>query len=149
MNVALQPVTVVCVGKMKNPQYRSLLTLYIDRLKHDLKITLKIVTDSDITTEGQQIITLLHKMNSHSFALAEEGKLFSSYAFAAFLSKKNRPLTFIIGGPSGLSDPVKKNADNLLSLSPMTFTHEMARVLLVEQLYRACSILNHRAYHKE
>jgi len=149
MIVTIPPVTIISVGKIKDPHYSALVRLYSNRLKHTTKITVKEITDRNPETEGKQICALLGKMNGYSYALSEEGRICTSRAFASSLAKKIKPIVFIIGGPSGLSDPVKQKADELLSLSRLTFTHEMAQVLLFEQLYRACSILNHRAYHKE
>jgi 23S rRNA (pseudouridine1915-N3)-methyltransferase len=123
--------------------------MYLKRLRHEIKITIKEIPDQNHDKEGSRFLALLQKINGYSFALAEEGTLFTSRALASSLETKTIPLVFIIGGPEGLSDPVKKNVNQLLSLSRFTFTHELARVLLMEQLYRALSILNHRAYHKE
>lgn len=83
--------------------------------------------------------------------LDEKGKSLTSLAFASFI-EKNRALShkrmvFIIGGPYGVSEELKKRASLLLSLSAMTFTHEMTRVFLLEQIYRAFNIINHSPYH--
>ena len=80
-------------------------------------------------------------------ALTEEGREFSTKEFSEYLGKVDRRIVFIIGGPFGIADEVKKRADLLMALSKMTFTHEMARFLLCEQLYRALNLLNGGAYH--
>ena len=84
-------------------------------------------------------------------ALAIDGKQMTSEAFAAFLEEKEveaRPLTFVIGGSLGLSDEVYARANMRISFSKMTFPHRIARLLLLEQLYRGCKIRAHEAYHK-
>jgi len=85
-------------------------------------------------------------------ALDPAGNRLSSEEFADLIGKweaeGRRKITFIIGGPLGLADSIRKSADTLLSLSAMTFTHEMARLILLEQLYRACSIRAGSQYHK-
>ena len=85
-------------------------------------------------------------------ALDPRGKAWTSEQFATFVSKHmredSRRLTFVIGGFSGLADSVKKRADVLWSLSPLTFTHDLTRVLLLEQLYRALTIIHNHPYSK-
>ena len=80
--------------------------------------------------------------------MSEEGDYLSSQALALLFKSRTEPITFIIGGPDGLSDKVKKESQMTLSLSPMTFTHEMAKIFLLEQIYRAISIIKNRNYHK-
>ncbi len=81
--------------------------------------------------------------------LDEKGKGFSSEGFALFLEKSLRKnLTFVLGGPYGLDESLKKEADFILSLSPMTLVHTMARMLLLEQIYRAFTLLRGEPYHK-
>jgi len=80
--------------------------------------------------------------------MSEEGARITSKGLALLLKSRSEKITFIIGGPDGLSESVKEAADMTLSLSPLTFTHEMAKTLLLEQIYRAVSIINNRRYHK-
>ena len=79
--------------------------------------------------------------------LTEEGKEFTTREFSSYLGGIDRKIVFIIGGPYGISDEVKARADKLMALSKMTFTHEMARMIFLEQLYRALNLLNGGAYH--
>ena len=79
--------------------------------------------------------------------MSEEGRLFTSVEFAARLGGAGRRIVIIIGGPYGLDEKIKSSASCLVSLSPMTFTHELARLLVLEQLYRAGAILNNSGYH--
>ena len=84
------------------------------------------------------------------FVLAEEGRSMPSRAFAATVwDGGGRPAVFVIGGAYGLGDAVKRRADDLLSLTPLTVPHEMARLILYEQLYRAVSIQTRRKYHND
>ena len=81
--------------------------------------------------------------------LSEEGKLFTTVRFAEFLKNCDTRVVFVVGGPFGLSPEVKTRADMLWSLSPLTFTHELARLLLVEQLYRALNFNSGGGYHHQ
>ena len=105
---------------------------------------------SAIAREGERILAALPQ-KSYKIALCVEGKEMSSEEYAAFLGKArdtSAQITFIVGGAFGLSEDVKKICDARVSLSKMTFTHRMARVLLLEQTYRAFNILSGGKYHK-
>ena len=80
--------------------------------------------------------------------MSEEGEIMTSRGLALLLKSRSEKITFIIGGPDGLSESVKESANMTLSLSSLTFTHEMAKAFLLEQIYRAISIINNRQYHK-
>jgi len=88
----------------------------------------------------------------HVIALSEDGQLMGSRKFAIFLEKEmtygSRNLAFLVGGENGFSDPVSKRADTVLSLSRMTLTHEWARVLLLEQMYRAFTLIRNVPYQR-
>ena len=81
--------------------------------------------------------------------LDEHGQSLTSEAFARVLDECDRRMVFVVGGAFGFTDEVRERADLVLSLSPMTFTHEMARLVLAEQLYRAATILAGKKYHHE
>lgn len=99
----------------------------------------------------QRALKNLKKDRGYLIVLDSKGKKISSEALARFLKSKQElginSFTFIIGGAYGLSDEIKKDADMILSLSDMTFTHEMTRLILVEQIYRAASINAGSPYH--
>lgn len=107
--------------------------------------------EAALSAEGEAILS---KIPPRAFvcAMAIEGKTMSSEAFAELLDRRMTSGTgefcFIIGSSHGLCPQVKKRADLLLSMSPMTFPHQLARVMLAEQLYRACQILSGGKYHK-
>ena len=122
---------------------------FAKRLLRQVKIEVVELKDGTIESEGSRILQSLSKRrNTRVYALAEEGALYTSTEFAAeLLQLQGKPVIFVIGGSYGLSEAVKARADQLLSLSPFTFTHEIARMLLYEQLYRAVSINTGSGYH--
>jgi 23S rRNA (pseudouridine1915-N3)-methyltransferase len=143
--------TVIVVGKMKNQPLSTLCDDFIKRLRRQGKCELIELKDSDAESEGVRIMECLEKRSGAMiFALAEEGATRSSHQLAEELrALQGRPAVFIIGGPYGLSNAVKDRADQVMALSPMTFTHEIARMLLCEQLYRAVTIQTGSKYHHD
>ena len=88
-------------------------------------------------------------VNNIIICLAEEGKSFSSIELTSLLLNfKNKKINFLIGDADGMTEDIKKKSDILLSLSPLTFPHELARLILLEQIYRAVSISNNSPYHR-
>jgi 23S rRNA (pseudouridine1915-N3)-methyltransferase len=143
--------TIIAVGKMKNRQLSALCEDFSKRLKRQGNFELIELKDGEVESEGQRILEVLAKRSeARVYAMAEEGTTRSSQQLADELyALQGRPAIFIIGGAYGLSDAVKARADALLALSPFTFTHEIARMLLCEQLYRAVSIQTGSKYHHE
>lgn len=143
--------TVITIGKMKNRHLAELCNDFTKRLQRQGNFEVIELKDSDVETEGQRILDALAKRRgARIYALGEEGLMQSSMPFAQGLKElQGQPAVFIVGGPYGLSDAVKQRADQLLSLSPMTFTHDIARMLVCEQLYRAVSIQAGSKYHHE
>ncbi len=141
--------TVLCVGRMKDRRLAALVDDYATRLARSGRFEIVELKDGTVEQEGARITEALAKRRPACvFALAEEGRTFTSAEFARNLGALQGGSTvFVVGGPYGLSEAVKAGADSLLSLSPMTFTHEIARLLLCEQLYRAVSILSGTGYH--
>jgi len=138
-------VRLMAIGKVKKSWIQEGLALYLQRLP---ELSLMEFKDSQPDKEGEQILAAL-KPSDRLVALTEEGRTFDSVAFAQWLAQADsNTLVFAIGSASGLSPTLKRSADLKLSLSPMTFPHEMARLLLVEQLYRAKNILQGGQYHK-
>jgi|WetSurMetagenome_2_1015567.scaffolds.fasta_scaffold524665_1 23S rRNA (pseudouridine1915-N3)-methyltransferase len=142
---------IIAVGKIKDRAFLQKIEEYFEKIRHDAKLEIVEVKDSTPDEEGKKILDLLarEKNGAQVIALDEKGKLRTSREFAEYLNKQTRKVILIIGGPFGLSDQVKKTVKEQLALSPMTFTHEIARVLLLEQIYRAISIVKNRKYHKE
>ncbi len=157
-------VNILCVGNLKEAYWRDACAEYAKRLGGFCKFTVteigesrlpKSYADADIAkvidTEGAR---LLEKIPSGSFvaAMCIEGKEISSPQLAETIRQlaiggKSR-IDFVIGGSYGLSEAVKKRADMRLSMSPMTFPHQLARVMLCEQIYRAFCINADTKYHK-
>ena len=156
-------VTLICVGKVKEKFYRDAIKEYEKRLGAYIKLNtieisdekVKIENDSEIALamekEGNNILSKI-KDNQYVITLEILGKNLSSEEFA--LKIDNLMLTgksdvaLIIGGSYGLSDSVKKRSDFALSFSRMTFPHQMMRVVLLEQVYRAYRIITGASYHK-
>jgi len=143
--------SVIAVGKVKRRELAALCEDFAGRLRRQGSFEIVELKDAGVESEGRRILDLLAKRpDARVFALAEEGRERSSATLAEELqSLMGRPAVFIVGGAYGLSDAVKARADELFSLSAMTFTHEIARMLLCEQLYRAVSINAGAKYHHE
>ena len=155
MNIKL-----VVIGETNNKNLKVLTDQYIDKLKHYIKFDLIIIKDQkknlpesiQIKKEGEKILSILKK-NEFIILLDENGEHKSSVAFSKFIQKKLnsgiKTITFIIGGPYGFSSEIKSISNYELSLSKMTFSHEMIRLFFTEQLYRAFSILKNEPYHHQ
>ncbi|MFA4846032.1 MAG: 23S rRNA (pseudouridine(1915)-N(3))-methyltransferase RlmH [Patescibacteria group bacterium] len=137
-------IKIVQVGKMKNGPLAELAQDLLKRLTPYARLEVRIVKE---LSESQT----WWNDDSIKILLSEKGKTLDSVAFAHALTKWSdhgqRSLTFVVAGPHGFSKEVLAHADHVLSLSPMTFTHEMAYVILLEQLYRAGTILAGKIYH--
>jgi 23S rRNA (pseudouridine1915-N3)-methyltransferase len=139
---------IISIGKIKNQYIQALINYYSKQIP---RIEFIEVKDTDKESEGNKITQIIDKINNkYVYCLTEEGMQFDSVAFSNDLKKisMDHELIFIIGGPDGISDNLKKQSDFLLSLSSMTYTHEMAKLFLVEQLFRAQSIINKKSYHR-
>jgi 23S rRNA (pseudouridine1915-N3)-methyltransferase len=141
-------IKILSVGRVKDPDLRNKISDYTKRISRDARITLQEIKDFDPVTEGRKLIDILDKEACYVFALSEEGTIYTSATFAARINAIQKKLVFVIGGPLGLSSAVKTRADEILSLSRMTFSHEMVQLFLLEQIYRGISINLNRKYHK-
>ena len=141
----------VWVGKTKDANWRALQEEYLQRLSHFVKFEITEIKDAGKETESKRI---LENVNQSPFVclLDVKGRSLSSPELAKELEKwQNRgskEVTFIIGGAEGVASEVVEKADISLSLSFLTFTHDMARVVLLEQLYRAFTIIKGFPYQK-
>lgn len=157
-------ISVVCVGKLKESYWRDAVAEYAKRLSRYIKLEITEVPDekapetmSDAQEdavrkkEGERILRAV-KDDAYVILLAIEGKQRSSEGLADLLEqnmvKGVSHITFIIGGSLGLSSDVMQRGDIALSFSPMTFPHQMMRVILLEQIYRGIKILKKEPYHK-
>lgn len=157
-------VTLITVGKIKEKYFTDAIGEYSKRLTRYCKLNIIEVKDEPtpdnpspretelvLDTEGEKIISKLPK-GAYVIPLCIEGKKISSTEFSGLIQKTassgNSEIAFIIGGSLGLSDKVKNLADFKLSFSDMTFPHQLMRVILLEQLYRAFNISDGGKYHK-
>ncbi len=155
--------TVLCVGKLQEPYWEAAANEYLKRLSRfgraecvqlpDLKEP-KGASDADrekiLRLEGEAILSRIQPRDDVT-ALCIEGRSMSSLELAATLPERyasGKRQVFVIGGSLGLSEAVKQRADRKMSMSRMTFPHQLARVMLLEQLYRAEKIHAGQAYHK-
>lgn len=151
----------IVVGKTTDKNFINSIDDYCSRIGHympfeiqvipELKNTKSLSQQTQKEMEGEQILKRLQQ-NETVVLLDEHGKEYRSIEFAAWMDKQchtGRNLTFIIGGPYGFSQAVYDRCDSKVSLSKMTFSHQMIRMLFVEQIYRACTILKGESYHHE
>ncbi|MGF1602360.1 MAG: 23S rRNA (pseudouridine(1915)-N(3))-methyltransferase RlmH [Thermosynechococcaceae cyanobacterium] len=142
---AFPKLKLIAVGKVKKDWIRQGVEMYVNRLP---ELEIREIKDSNPEKEGEQILALRGSCD-RILALTEEGKTYTSPKFAQYLGKApSHSLVLVLGSAEGLSAALKQQADLKLSLSPMTFPHELARLMLVEQLYRAKTILQGGRYHK-
>lgn len=155
-------ITLLCIGKTDDKYIQEGLDKYLKRLKHYISFNFVVIPDvknAKNLSEAQQKekeAELFFKYIAASdqvILLDERGKEYRSVEFADFLEKKMvssvQHLVFLIGGPYGFADAVKARANGSLSLSKMTFSHQMIRLFFVEQIYRAFTIMKGEPYHHE
>ena len=137
---------IIAIGKVKRKWIQEGIEMYLKRLPGLEVIEIK----DNIQLKEEQAIKNTIKKNETIVTLNEKGLSFTSKQMAKkLLNSHNQNITFVIGGPSGLSPSLNSFASWQLSLSPLTFPHELARLLLIEQIYRAKSITQAGPYHKE
>ena len=145
----MQKIYFVTVGKIKESFYREAVAEYVKRLSRFAKVEIKeLQEDADPEAEADDI---LRSLKGYVIALAVEGEKTDSEGLAKRIRKledAGKEITFVIGSSCGLSDRVKKVADWKLSFSDMTFPHQLMRVILAEQVYRAFMINAGSTYHK-
>lgn len=138
-------IKIVGVGKTKEEWLETAISEYLKRLKPIAQFEFVYLKDDEA------LLDYLSNDTLHYITLDEQGKTYSSITFSSFLQQhvdKNGPrLTFVIGGAEGLPSPLKSHTPSV-SLSPMTLTHQMVRLLLIEQIYRALEIQRGSRYHK-
>lgn len=155
-------IKLIVIGKTATDYILKGFDEYSDRLKRYISFSLEIIPDLKNSKklpvhlqkleEGKQIISRINT-SDYVILLDERGKQLSSMEFASFLQKNMvsglKRLVFVIGGAYGFSDDVYNRSNSLLSLSKMTFNHEMVRLFFIEQIYRAMTILKGEPYHHE
>ena len=145
----MMKVNLVCVGKLKESYWRDACAEYEKRLSRFCKLEIKELPErASLHDEG---VDILKKFQGYVLVLAVDGKQMTSEEFASSVQKlqdEGRELTLVIGSSCGLDGAVKDRADGKISFSKMTFPHQMFRVVLLEQLYRAFMINSGAEYHK-
>ena len=150
----MQRVTVLCVGKLKEKFYTDAAAEYVKRLQRYCKLDVVELPEYRLPEEPSpaEIQKALLPKGGAVVALCIEGKPCSSEELSRriidFGVQGKTQITFLIGGSVGLDESIKKQADWRLSMSPMTFPHHMARIMLLEQIYRAYQIAAGTKYHK-
>ena len=155
-------IKLLAIGKTDDKNLQTLIEAYQNRLKHYINFEIDVIADIKNVknlTEAQQKEKegelILKKLTATDvlILLDEKGTQFSSVAFSEYLQKKLnagvKQLVLVIGGPYGFSEAVYQQAQGKISLSKMTFSHQMIRLFVVEQLYRANTILKNEPYHHE
>ena len=145
----MQKINIVCVGKIKEKFYREAVEEYLKRLSRFAKVEIKEIAEGRNLEE--EASGILKCAKGKIIALCIEGEKYSSESLASLVKgicDKGEESTFIIGSSCGLSKSVKDNAHIKLSFSDMTFPHQLMRVILCEQLYRAFMINSGSEYHK-
>ena len=155
-------ITLLVVGKTDAAYLKEGMEVYVKRLRHYINFSIEVIPDvkkgkntgmeQQKEKEGELILSKITPGKElHLFD--EHGKMLSSKGFAKFIDQKMlssvKELVFVIGGPYGFSDEVRKQATSKISLSKLTFSHQMVRLLCVEQIYRAFTILKGEPYHHE
>lgn len=153
-------IKLLAIGKTDNKNLQALIAEYEKRLGHYIKFNLDIIPDiknvknlSEAQQKEKEGELILKKLSPTDvlILLDENGKQFTSVDFSDYLQKKMnagiKQLVFVIGGPYGFSDAIYATAKGKISLSKMTFSHQMVRLFVVEQIYRGFTILRNEPYH--
>lgn len=153
-------IKLLCIGKTDKQELDALIQLYFKRLQFYTNFEIEIIPDlkkvknlDESQQKNKEGELILAKIKNTDFVvlLDENGKQYTSEDFSEFLQKRMnsglKQLTFVIGGPFGFSEEVYKRANSKISLSKMTFSHQMVRLFITEQIYRAFTILKNEPYH--
>lgn len=149
-------IKIICVGKIKENYFSEAIKEYSKRISKYIKIEIIELSDysydekKTIREESNEIMKIINK-NDYNILMDIKGNMLDSVSFSkkiedTLIYKSN--ITFIIGGSLGVSEEIKNICDYKLSFSLMTFPHQLFRIVLLEQIYRAFKIINHEEYHK-
>jgi 23S rRNA (pseudouridine1915-N3)-methyltransferase len=155
-------VQLICVGKTERSYLKEGESEYLKRLKHycsfekieipELKNAKKMSEDQIKAEEGKLILAKVDR-STQLILLDENGKSFNSVGFSKFIQKKfnqgGKSIVFVVGGAYGFSEEMYARANGKISLSEMTFSHQMVRLFFIEQIYRALTILKGEPYHHQ
>ena len=155
-------IQLICVGKTERAYLKEGESEYLKRLRHycsfekieipELKNAKKLREDQIKTEEGKLILAMVDR-STQLILLDENGKSFNSVGFSKYLQKKfnqgGKSIVFVVGGAYGFSDELYARSNGKISLSEMTFSHQMVRLFFIEQIYRALTILKGEPYHHQ
>lgn len=155
-------IELIVVGKTDSKEVGTLVEMYLKRINHycrmaittlpDIRNTKSLTTAQQSRSEGERILALVQE-SDFVVLLDERGAEHRSVEFAEWMGKRMssglKRLVFVIGGPYGFSEEVYRRANQQISLSRMTFSHQIVRAIFMEQIYRAFTILNNEPYHHE
>ena len=151
-------IKIVCVGKIKDINLEKLIDSYKEKVSHYHKIQIIEVKDEPINNNEKAVLEIegsrvLDKIDNDDYVILLDlhGKSIDSMSFASKIDKlfiSHSKLCFVIGGSLGLSEALRKRANEAIKLSDLTFLHQMTRLILLEQIYRSFKILNNEQYHK-
>jgi len=143
-------IRIIAVGKLKDRRLADLCDDYRRRLRPYARLEVTELRDQGPEREGRQMLDLLGGTSGHEYVVAmdEKGRDLTSREFSSVLGRHGS-MAFLVGGADGLITEVRQRADLVMGLSHLTFTHEMARMLLLEQVYRGFSILRNLPYHRD
>lgn len=161
INIYMFKLKIICLGKFKEKAFVDLEREYLKRLRLYAKITIEELKEVSYKTTGdiervraEEAEMVLKRIPKDAIiiVLDEKGVVRGSVDFSQFLSRLisiNREIVCVIGSGAGIDKSLRQAANHVVSLSPLTFTHNFARVLLEEQIYRACTIMEGKEYHKD
>jgi len=155
-------VVLLSVGKTDHPWLSQIIEDYRKKVNHYIPFEMRMVPDpknrrnlseKEQKAEEAELLLKVLQPSDHVVLLDEKGKQYRSTEFARYLEKKShsvsRQLVFLVGGPYGFAPEIYERATEMISLSKMTFTHQMVRLVFTEQLYRAMTIIHNEPYHHE
>ena len=143
-------IKIICVGKLKEEYLKEGINDYLKRINKYHKITIIELPDSNIDSEGNEILKHIDNKD-YLIAMCIEGQELSSIELSDKIDKTfitNPNITFIIGGSNGIREDIKNKCHYKLSFSKLTYPHGLFRLILLEQIYRSFKILNNESYHK-
>jgi 23S rRNA (pseudouridine1915-N3)-methyltransferase len=143
-------INLIWVGKTKEPFIHEGLQKYLKLLKPYADVVITEIREEKVKDAGRMLgkeSERIYDLRTPYMLLDEKGDTLDSVEFARFIEKQGSSATFLLGGAYGVSEDVKAKAKKKIRLSSMTFTHEMSRLIFLEQLYRAFTILQKRGYH--
>ena len=140
-------IKLVAIGKIKGNIYKNRIYEYLKWINIDIPIEIVFLKNDRIDKLNKKLKSHLIKQN-YTICISEEGTMMTSRKFSKLILNQTKNITFFIGGPNGHSEIVRKETNQVMSLSLMTFPHDLALLILTEQIYRGISIAKGSKYHK-